>query len=162
MSEMILDIGGGKRSFALSNGNTVLLDPNDMNVLARFNECMRDFEDLKEGHARLAKLAEERKGERAESDEDADRAVLEAGEALRDIDQKMRDRLNYLFDADVATPCAGNASMFDFIGGEYRFERIMKGLIAAYEDSIQREHAAMRKRIKGAKPEKYSNVRATS
>ncbi len=142
MTEKILQIGKGKKSFTLSNGNTVELDPNDFNVIVRLKEVFGDLESLKEEAQKLS-LASEK--------EDFNEVAL----TLQSLNSQMREKIDHVFDGPVSESCAGNAGMLDVLGGKCRYEVIVEGLLAAYEDSIEKEAKALQKRINKATPAKY-------
>lgn len=145
MSEKILEIGGGKKTFPLSNGGTVQLDPNDMNILIRLNSAMKDIDLIKNEVAKFENIDENSTQEQ----------IDQAAEALKTMDNAMREKIDFIFDGPVSSACAGNACMFDFFDGKYRFEFIVEGLLSAYQDKITAETASMKDRIKKATPTKY-------
>lgn len=48
---------------------------------------------------------------------------------LADIDAKMRDIVNTVFDSDVAEACSGGGKMYDPVDGMFRFEAILDDLM---------------------------------
>lgn len=162
MENRIINLDSGRQSYELSIGGTIWLDPTDMGVLARFNECMSDFDTMKASHADLqAAFSRMNASGNIDDDEGAKalgEAIKDAGKALRELDDDMCKRVDYLFDSEVAKACAGGGTMFDLVHGQYRFESIIAALMKVYEDSIQSEAAAMRSRVDKAKGSKYHNV----
>ena len=68
-------------------------------------------------------------------------------QALKDIDQEMRDLINYVFDSDVADKAVPNGSMYDIFNGKFCFEYVIERLANLYETNFNKEFALMQKRM---------------
>ena len=142
-----------KKAYRLDGDNKriILLDTSDMNILVR----------LEETYPEIQKLAIEA-GERivASKDiEDEDKSPLtDMSEILKDIDKKMREKLNYIFASDIADICEPTGNMYDPIGGEFRFEHIIDVLTTLYANNITAEFKKMQERVK-KHTAKYVNKR---
>lgn len=131
-----IDIGQTKTEFTLSNGNTVLLDTSDTNIIKRFKEVQSEISKMEE-------IATEASSPTKSKDE--------IFELLDKLHLEMCEKIDYIFDSKVSTPCCGNANMFDVSGGKFRFERIIEGLLYAYEQNLGNEVKKMQKRLSNAK-----------
>ena len=152
--EKVTDISlSVKKAYRLDGDNKriILLDTSDMNILVR----------LEETYPEIQKLAIEA-GERivASKDiEDEDKSPLtDMSEILKDIDKKMREKLNYIFASDIADICEPTGNMYDPIGGEFRFEHIIDVLTTLYANNITAEFKKMQERVK-KHTAKYVNKR---
>lgn len=64
------------------------------------------------------------------------------------IDARMREILDFIFDAPVSELCAPNGTMFDPINGKLRYEHIMEIIGSLYESDITTEVDKMSARVK--------------
>ena len=94
---------------------------------------------LEKGYKNLQNLAEKVK------DLDTDDADL--SNSLREIDDAMREQIDYIFDADVANKLCDGGTMYDPWGGEMRYEHILETLLKLYEGNISHEFALMKRRV---------------
>lgn len=67
---------------------------------------------------------------------------------LKEVDNEMRNLMNFIFDSEISDICAPEGTMFDMFNGDFRFEHILSVLIALYEDNIDKEYKLMTKKIK--------------
>jgi hypothetical protein len=67
---------------------------------------------------------------------------------LRDVDSKMRNMIDYIFDSNVSEMCAPTGSMYDPIGGQLRYEHLISILIGLYEENLAVEMKRVQKRVK--------------
>lgn len=144
MAEEINNISlSAKRAFSIDGdlNRIIHLDTSDMNILVR----------LEETYPEIQKLAVEA-GDRiiASKDvEDEDKSPLtDMSEILKDIDKKMREKLNYIFASDIADICEPTGNMYDPVGGEFRFEHIIDVLTTLYANNITAEFKKMQERVK--------------
>lgn len=75
-------------------------------------------------------------------------------ETLKQADKDMRETMDYIFDAPVSEVCAKDGTMYDPKDGQYRFEAIIDALTKLYENNINEEYKALKKRVK-QNAEKY-------
>ena len=80
------------------------------------------------------------------SDEDDAEAVVKLGEALKEIDQKMREQIDAIFGEGVSRVCAPEGTMYDMFNGNFRFEYIIEALIGLYSENINKEYKALKDR----------------
>lgn len=76
-------------------------------------------------------------------------------EKLQEIDLKMREEIDYIFDAPVSDVCADTGSMYDPFEGQFRFEHIIDALSKLYETNLNREFNMMKRKV-AAKTSKYT------
>lgn len=124
-----------KKRLRIDGDDNRILEINtaDMTILSRLDEAERQLQELAD-HANF---------DVADSDEDKRDKVIE----LLDTDKRMREIIDYLFDAPVSEVCVPDGSMYDPFNGKYRFEHIMEVLLAQYEKNIGDEIKKMRKRV---------------
>jgi hypothetical protein len=87
-----------------------------------------------------------------ELSEDQERLVEEN---LAKIDAKMREEIDYIFDAPVSEVCADEGSMYDPFNGMFRFEHIIDAITKLYENNLNSEFNKMKRRV-SAKTSKYT------
>ena len=139
-----------KKRFRINGDNNKILELNvsDMNIASRMSAA----------YERLQKHMEEVGAILADVPEDSEITpeVQEAVESHLDaIDTKMRNELDYIFQAPVSEVCADGGSMYDPFEGAFRFEHIIESLSKLYENNLAKEFERMRKRIT-VKTSKYT------
>jgi len=133
-----------KTRFRINGDNDKILelDTADPNILARLNKGYKDLIKLAE---KMSSLDYEGEGEEANS---------KLAQALEDLDNQMKERLDYIFDANVGKVLAGNTSMYSIKDGKFRFETVIETIGNLYEKGFNKEFEAMRKRM-GKHTSKY-------
>lgn len=132
-----------KKHFCIDNDESRSFDLNtsDLTVIQRLNEGMSRLHDC-ELHAQAlmdgVNITEE--------DELYDFKLV--GDRLAAVDKEMRDILDYMFDAPVSAACAPSGSMFDPVGGMFRFEFIVDILVKQYSENVSAEYTKMEARLK--------------
>lgn len=118
----------------------------DMNVVTRLSDGYNRLLELDEGVKDLGNASDDIKDT---DTDDVVKAKLSAfAEKLKAIDNKMRDTLDYIFDANVSEVCCPNGSMYDPIGGSLRYEYIVNALMNLYGDSVSKELAKVKAETK--------------
>jgi predicted ATPase len=77
---------------------------------------------------------------------DTDEGLSKLATALTDSDQKLRELIDKLFDAEVSKVCAPEGTMYDLYDGEFRFQHILAALIPLYTTNLDSEMEKMRKK----------------
>lgn len=77
-----------------------------------------------------------------------DSESVDFGSQLKEIDGKMRETIDYIFDYPVSAACARYGTMYDPKDGKFRYEIIIDGLIKLYTDNINDEYRKLQDRIK--------------
>lgn len=143
-----------KKRYRIDGDDSRILELNtsDLNILAR----------LKETYPKLVDLANNAFKDLPEVDTSenydfaTDEATANVINTLKDADIKMRELVDYIFDAPVSSLCAPSGSMYDPINGGFRFEHIIDTLAALYETNISSEMGAIAKRVR-KHTDKYVN-----
>lgn len=159
MAEELKDISlSSKKSFRIDGDNNriIYLDTSDMNILVRLEETYPEIQRLAVEAA--DKIVKSKISEDEEGDGETKSALNDITEILKEIDSKMRAKLNYIFASDVADICEPTGNMYDPVGGEFRFERIIEVLTTLYANNITAEFSKMQERVK-KHTEKYANKR---
>lgn len=138
-----LSFGLPKKKRYTVDGDTnrvIEIDPGDTGILNRWNGLAAWFEEMDR------KLSEIGQGVDQEniSPEQIDRMSGQLG----DVNNEMREKLNYLFAADVCTPVVGeHGSLIRMVDGEPLFMIIIETLVPLYEAEIKIETEKSRKRM---------------
>jgi len=133
-----LDLSETARTKIWVNGDcTKVLELNltDLNIVTRAKDAKAKLDELQ---AEAIELASAEVPNSIESEED-EKKVDEAIEKFRSIDKKMRDLVDSIFDFGVCELCCDGGSMYDPIGGQYRYDYIIDKLMALYGDQWQKE-----------------------
>lgn len=125
-----------KKRFRIDgDDNRILyLDTSDFSLIGRIEKAMPKLQGL------IKSVFAERAKDEEENDE-ADQKLLE------EIDAKMRELLDSIFDSNVSAVCAPSGYMFDLFNGELRFEHILQTLTKLYEKNIEREYRLLSRKI---------------
>ena len=136
-----------KKRFRIDGDDSRILELNtsDLNILAR----------LKEAYPKLVSLADDAFKNLPDVDQKAedydfmtDEATAAVIDALKEADTNMRGLVDYIFDSNVSEICAPSGSMYDPIGGKFRFEHIVDTLAALYEADVSTEMSRVTTRVR--------------
>lgn len=130
-----------KKRFRIDQDNDRILELNtsDFNIVSR----------LQETYPKLTKMAQEAMSEVDIKEDTTQEELLDITASVsRNIDKKMRDALDYIFDANVSEVCAPSGTMFDLFNGQFRFEHIIDRLAKLYENNMEAEYKQIQARIK--------------
>lgn len=119
-----------KKCFSIDGDGTRLLylDTSDMNVIVRLEEVYSSLSDLAdEAVKNLASMPE---------DGEEENSLGSFAEALKSIDKKMREKVDYIFDSNVSEVCAPKGNMYDPVNGVFRFQHIIEVLSELYAKDI--------------------------
>ena len=141
-----------KKSFRIDGDNSriIYLDTSDMNILVRMEEAYPEIQ-------KLAVNACDRMA-MAKTNEDDASPINDISEILKDIDHKMREKLNYIFASEIADICEPTGNMYDPVNGEFRFEHIIEVISGLYANNITVEFKKMQTRVK-KHTDKYTSKR---
>lgn len=130
-----------KKRFRINGDNSKILELNtsDMRIASR----------LKESYPRLNTLMDEVADEFNSIPDDAEdeETLTKVADAVNKIDGKMREEIDYIFDANVSEVCGSDGSMWDPIDGMFRYEHIIDKLAKLYENNLDKEFADMKRRV---------------
>ena len=115
------------------------LNISDLNIPSRLKKAYHKLTDyIDEVYNKISDIDDQNL-----SDEDEDRLI----EALAEIDKKMCEQVDYIFDYPVSEACADGGSMWDPIEGEFRYEHIISTLLELYENNLSSEFTKMRNKV---------------
>lgn len=134
-NQEIIDINldGVSRTRFRINGDpdaVIELNLSDMRFLERLEKGMKQ---LQEDVTEIAKIPDD--------DEDL------SGK-LKQVDNKMREQVDYIFDYPVSAVCAKYGTMYDPKDGKFRYETILEGLVKLYAENIRDEYKKLQSRVK--------------
>lgn len=131
-----------KKKFRIDGDNDRIIELNtsDMNIVSRLEETYQKLNDL---------------AEKAMTQLNDDATLSDMANVLKEIDNSMKELLDFVFDSDVSKICAPDGNMFDLFNGQFRFEHIIEVLSGLYENNFNSEFKKMENRIK-EKTAKYT------
>ena len=127
------------------------LDVSDMNIISRLNEAFPKMQTL-------AQEAVDRIANATADGEEESTGLGSMSEVLSDIDKKMREQIDFIFDADVSAKCAPTGNMYDPVNGEFRFEHIIDVLSSLYANNLTAEFKTMQDKVKKRTAKYTSNT----
>lgn len=141
-----LDLSAIKKKRIRINGdnNAILeLNTSDAGILARLEDAEKRMNSVLD---KMMSLQD--KTEAIENEEDVtEEARQDLSKTITELDNEMRDTIDYVFDANVSEVCVPSGTMFDPIEGMFRYEHIIDKLIELYEQNIKAESRKMQARI---------------
>ena len=157
MAEEIRNISlSHKKSFSIDGdiNRIIQIDTSDLNVTVRLEEVYPELLNLAiEATDKLAGVKKPEEDEEEEKSPLADYSTI-----LKDIDKKMREKVDYIFDSAVSDTCLPTGNMYSIVCGEFNFERVVDALITLYAEDIATEFKQMQSRVK-KHTEKYTSKR---
>ena len=138
-----------KKRFRINGDNAKILELNtsDLNIATRLSKSYEKLTKyMDEVGVALQDVTDD------ELTEEQQKAVEEQ---LERIDTKMKEEMDYIFDAPVSKVCCDGGSMYDPFEGMFRFEHIIDALTKLYENNLNAEFSKMKRRI-SAKTAKYT------
>ena len=156
-SVLNLDLSETARTKIWVNGdNRRVLELNltDLGIMGRAKDAKNKLDELQ---AEANELASADVPATIESEEDEEKVDV-AIEKFRSIDKKMRDLVDGIFDFPVCDVCCDGGSMYDPIGGQYRYDYIIDKIMALYGDQWEKENK-LRKQSMEKHTAKYTKSR---
>lgn len=139
-----------KRKFRIEGDNKRILELNvsDLNITSR----------LKTGYPKLTSLFEEAQEKIESIPEEATGMELigSLADRLAEIDKEMRDIIDYIFDTNASEVCAPSGNMYDPVGGQLRYMRVLDTLTGLYTTGLHAEFDKLKNRVE-KRASKYSN-----
>lgn len=145
---MRLDIGIRKKGFETNNGAVFYLDTSDVNAATRFSEKQGDLQALHKEHTKVEnnkEILEKESGEKTFEE------IAELGKELREIDNKVKEITDYIFDTGVSEAIWGRTFALLSI------DTVYDTLFGLYEKDVAEAMRKSKVRIDKALPEKYKN-----
>ena len=142
----IIDInldGVKRQKFRINGDNDAIIELNtsDLGIVERLEDGMNE---LQKYMSEIASLDTEGDGFSSQ---------------LKDIDKKMRDTVDTIFQYPVSAVCARYGTMYDPKDGKFRYETIIEALMKLYTDNISTEYRKLQDRIK-KHTDKYTKTAA--
>lgn len=142
----IIDInldGAERKKFRINGNNDAIIELNisDLGIVERVESSM---DELQKYMSEIAALSTEDEG---------------FSSKLKEIDQKMRDTVDAIFQYPVSAVCAKYGTMYDPKDGKFRYETIIEGLMKLYNDNISEEYRKIQERLK-KHTDKYTKTAA--
>lgn len=125
-----------KRKFRIGGDYNRILELNvsDMNIYSRFTKAYPQLQELSDDATK--------KVSSISVETDDDEALKQVSDILEEIDNKMRDLVDYIFDTNASEVCAPSGNMFDPVNGSFRFEHIISTLsklyLTGFEDEVEK------------------------
>lgn len=135
-----------KKRFRIDGDDNRILELNtsDLNILSRLKETYPKLINIADtAFANLPEVTSDSEDYDFINDEATNTLVT----ALKDADNNMRELIDYIFQSNVSELCAPDGSMYDPIGGQFRFEAIISTLAALYENDISSEMSKISNRV---------------
>lgn len=115
------------------------INPNDLGIISRFGSTIPKLSNLSEEFMSI--------GTDAESDDSLE-SVVRVADKFDEVNNKVIELVNSIFDADVCTPIMKGSSMFTITNGEFAFETIISAILTLYSDTIQTETEKLQAKMK--------------
>ena len=141
-----LDLNSIQKTKIRINGDQsrfIELNLSDMNIVKRLETAYENLQKLAEEVATLS----DKFDIDVDDTENAEKAMKQLSEALTELDRKMRDEIDYLFDSKVSDVCVPSGTMYDPHNGMFMFEHIISALASYYTTNFQEEFEAMRNNV---------------
>ena len=140
-----------KKRFRINGDNKKILELNvsDLNVSQRMSVA---YERLQK---HMEKVSDILAGLPDEDEEVTEEQEIKITKQLDAVDKKMREEVDYIFQAPVSEICCDGGSMYDPFEGAFRFEHIIEAISKLYERNLESEFAKMKKRV-SVKTSKYT------
>lgn len=119
------------------------LDTTDLSIIDRFQKKYVEMLDLID-NAFKDVSADNLQDENGEMNTEYVNNVIGS---ITDVNLKMRELIDQIFNSNVSEVCAPYGSMLDPINGKFRFEHIFDTLIPLYENDIDTEMKKMNTRV---------------
>lgn len=114
------------------------INTSDLNVISRLKEVYNTLTNLAIEGNQFFEVGE---------DAPIEEQFESYGKSLKEVDTKMRELVDYVFDAPVSEVCAPDGSMYDPFNGMFRFEFLFEKLLTLYESNFDAEFKKMSKRV---------------
>lgn len=147
-NQEVVDInleGSRRKRFRIDkDDNRILeLDTTDLSIIDRFQKKYNEMIELIDNAFKNVSTDAVTK-EDGEMDTEYIDSVIGS---ISDVNIKMREIIDQIFNSNVSEVCAPFGSMLDPINGKFRFEHIFDTLIPLYENDIDAEMKKMNARV---------------
>lgn len=126
----------------------IRIDGDDSRIVEINISDMGVMDRLQNAYNQLLSLANEyHLAEEEETSEDEDTEIAKIIETLKDLDVKMRELVDYVFNANVSEMCVQDGTMADPVNGQFKFEYIIEKFLALYDKNFDMEFKKMSKSV---------------
>ena len=122
------------------------INTTDMNVVTRLSDGYNNLVELDKKVNEIGTATDDI--EETDTNEQIKSKLESFANRLRDIDSRMREIIDYIFDTNASEVCCPNGSMYDPIAGKLRYEHIVDALMTLYTDTLTTEMQKTKDRIK--------------
>lgn len=145
MNNNIIDInisGIQRKRYRINGDDSKILElnPADFNITVRMNEAYPKLVECQSKISELSGLPED--------EEDTLENLSKFTNKLAELNTKMCELIDYIFDSNVSELCCDGGSMYDMIDGYMRYEVIIDNLVKLYENNLNQETKKIQKRVK--------------
>lgn len=145
MNNNIIDIsinGIQRKRYRINGDDSKILElnPTDFNITVRMNEAYPKLVECQSKISELSGLPED--------EEDTLENLSKFTNKLAELNAKMCELIDYIFDSNVSELCCDGGSMYDMIDGYMRYEVIIDNLVKLYENNLNQETKKIQKRVK--------------
>lgn len=132
-----------KKKFRIDGDNSRIIELNisDVGILSRLSDSYPELEELSNKAIQIGS------DESTESDTTKEIDFEASGELVKEIDEKMRQIMDKIFDSSISDVCAPYGTMFDPFNGKLRYEYILDALIGFYEKNISKEARKLKNNV---------------
>ena len=137
--DLDLDLSATRKKRIRINGdNTKVIELNlsDMLISKRLDT---EYKKLKEYMDEVLELSKD--------PDNSEESILNLADKLSDIDAKMRECIDNIFDYPVCAVCAPDGSMFDPFQGTFRYEHILNALTSYYTTNLNDEYKKLKSNV---------------
>lgn len=120
----------------------IRIDGDDNKIIELNTSDMGVMERLQSAYSQLVELAN---NYHFEEEKDSDAEMIAA---LSEINKKMCELVDYIFNAKIAEICSSDGTMADPFNGQFRFEYIIGKFLALYDENFTQEFKKMSKNVK--------------
>ena len=132
-----------KKRFRVDGDDNRIIELNtsDLGIIPRLKQAYPKLQNL------TTTAMQDWPDEMPEDDPVNSKEFENAASILEKIDTEMRELIDYIFDSKISDICAPFGSMYDPIGGGFRYEHIINTIGSLYETDITAEVNKLSKRV---------------
>ena len=142
MAETIQNINlnlSTKKKFTLDGdpNRVIELDISDINIIDRATTAFRNIEKLQADWESLPIPKNPNNEDDGETLNDTVSTIEDFNTQFAEIENKLKQELNYMFDSDIAGTIFEANSPFSMVNGKFKFQQVVDVLMSLYENQIQ-------------------------
>lgn len=135
-----INFNDGYKEFSINNDESrvIRFNPSDYAILERFSQARKEIQE------ELTKIGDDIEiNSNGEPSDDLDQTA----EIVKKANSVIREKVNYIFGADVCTPAFGMQSPLSSVKGKSLVERFLDAVAPLIEKEIEAERKASEKRM---------------